>query len=64
MAFGMMFIIVKVEYVGCNITKVSQSIKNMSHIIKPMGENINNVSVISKHSKKIRLKCKRIKCFE
>jgi len=36
----------------------------VSDSIKTMGKSINNANAIQEDSKKIRLECKRIKCFE
>ncbi len=63
-AFDMAFITVEIRYVRHNIGKVSQNIQNMSDSIKTLDANINNANANWEHSKKIRLKCKRIKCFE
>jgi hypothetical protein len=59
--FGLAFIAIGVRYVG---HKVSQSIENVSNSIKTVGESINNASAIWDDSKKMRLECRRIKCFE
>jgi len=60
----MAFIVIGVGYVGHNIGKVSQRIENVNHSTKIVDMNINNVNVVSENSKKIRLECKIIKCFE
>jgi hypothetical protein len=59
-AFSMAFIAIGVGHVRHNTGKVNQSIENVSDNIKIVGANINNDNVI----KKIRLECRRIKCFE
>jgi len=47
-----------------SIKIVGESINNASDSIKIVGESINNASAIWYDSKKMRLECRRIKCFE
>jgi hypothetical protein len=63
-AFNMALIAVGIGYVGRNIGKVSLSIENVSDSIKTVVESINNASAVWEDSKKKRLECRRIKCFE
>jgi hypothetical protein len=73
--FGLAFIAVGVGYVGHKVSQsienvsnsiktVGESINNASDSIKIVGESINNASAIWDDSKKMRLECRRIKCFE